>query len=419
MKKTLLAATLVALGLVFSFLVVPALSYAVNNSCTRVRDMPTSRAYLQAVAVNGRIYALGGSTLGDIDARSNEVILGANEEYDPATNMWQTKTAMPTPLKDFAAVVVENKIYCIFGEVNEVYDPATDSWQTKTAMPVASGYQATAQVVDGKIYVFIAAPERNLNEMYDPTTDTWTIKTPMPPCTINYRLTSAAVDGKIYLFTNQTQIYDPKTDTWTTAASIPRPQQYQIAAATTGIYAEKAIYIFGGRNTTNPISTASSVWTYFPADNSWSDDAVQLSITRMAFGVAVIADNFFLVGGAHNVFFTQLNWTEKYVPLSYSSANIDSSAEPIPETTTVPEPTYQQDIHPKVEPTPQQTTTPPVTALSTPQTAYSASASPNSISSPTLPELPVALTLIVLFAITGIVVGLVLLSLKAKKHAIP
>jgi N-acetylneuraminic acid mutarotase len=57
-----------------------------------------------ATTVNNKIYAIGGfygST--------------ANEAYDPLTDAWTTKTAMPTERWAHAAAVVNNKTYVIGG----------------------------------------------------------------------------------------------------------------------------------------------------------------------------------------------------------------------------------------------------------------------------------------------------------------
>src|SRR5450759_1465847 len=78
--------------------------------------------------------------------------VGTVEEYDPATNTWRERAAMPTPRNHATAGVVNGKIYVIGGRVGaafisagssnvdvvEEYDPASDAWGSARArMPSA------------------------------------------------------------------------------------------------------------------------------------------------------------------------------------------------------------------------------------------------------------------------------------------
>src|ERR1700726_4034952 len=65
-----------------------------------------------------------------------------SQSVSPGT--WTAKAPMPAVRGEVAAVVFENKLYAIGGNVannavprNEVYDPATDRWRTLAPMPVA------------------------------------------------------------------------------------------------------------------------------------------------------------------------------------------------------------------------------------------------------------------------------------------
>ena len=144
------------------FNVLPA--YAAGDEWSSKAPMPTARSALGTVAVDGKIYAIGGD---GIQAQ----ILNANEQYDPASNTWTTKAPMPTPRSYCAIAACQGKIYCIGGfdtqnvtGVNEVYDPITDAWTTKSPLPIQEAF-VTAQSVGGKIYCF----GNNFTLVYDPS----------------------------------------------------------------------------------------------------------------------------------------------------------------------------------------------------------------------------------------------------------
>src|SRR5258708_6096591 len=112
----------------------------------------------------------------------------------------------------------------------EAYDPATDTWTSKAAMPTAR-WELGVAVVNGIIYA-VGGQDAEPNglttvEAYDPATDTWTTKAPMP--TGRYRLGVAAVNGVLYAVgglhgltgVDIVEAYDPVTDTWTTKAPLP------------------------------------------------------------------------------------------------------------------------------------------------------------------------------------------------------
>ena len=60
------------------------------------------------------------------------------------------------------------------------YDPGTDKWTEKAPMPTTAREHLTSAVVDGKLYVIGGRSNGmsynvDANEVYDPKTDKWTI----------------------------------------------------------------------------------------------------------------------------------------------------------------------------------------------------------------------------------------------------
>jgi N-acetylneuraminic acid mutarotase len=202
---------------------------------TKMSTQP-NRTGLGVVAVDGKIYAIGGS------ARSVGVV-GSNECYDPVMDTWVTLEPMPTPREAFAIAVFEGKIYCMGGYNNdshnmylresifslptEVYDPVSNRWSIKTSAPFANGtWQSHA--INGYIFV-ISANNIGMDDykrdwyMYDPVADSWGIRTRTP--VVGRDIASVVVDDKIIVFGTLPQgnsdskdvktkvmAYNPKTD---------------------------------------------------------------------------------------------------------------------------------------------------------------------------------------------------------------
>src|SRR3989442_7402482 len=112
------------------------------------------RGEVAAATIDGKIYVLGGSALGD-DAQT------LNEEYDPATDRWRVRAAMPRGLSHVGAVGMNGRIYVVGGFIRNVhmgaqdaaleYDPAKDPWKTLTPMKTPRGSVGLA-ALNGKLY---------------------------------------------------------------------------------------------------------------------------------------------------------------------------------------------------------------------------------------------------------------------------
>ena len=319
--------------------VLPALSPQIQetgpppNSWVQKASMPTNRSTFGAAAINGIIYAIGGSTGPELIGPNtySDVTTNVTEAYNPATNTWTEKAQMPIPLSNFGVAVYQNKIYCIGQNQNEVYDPSTNTWETKTPMPAESS-QLQANVVNNKIYLIGGRPNGTVNEVYDPTTDSWAIKAPTPTAVADYA--SAVIDDNIYIIsgdvisaypndgpeniTNLTQIYNPLTNSWSLGAPIPMGVWNAAAGTTTGAEAPKAIYVMGGCNATYPSGAQVTNQMYFPENNSWGK-AAPMPIDRAWLSVAVMNDTLYAIGGGHNLFTETSTVNSQYTPFGEES----------------------------------------------------------------------------------------------------
>jgi N-acetylneuraminic acid mutarotase len=170
-----------------------------TDTWTRMADMPLERSAHVMVALNDRLYVIGGV------GPQPEVTL----EYTPATDTWNRRATMPSPREHLSAAAVNGRIYVIggrwqnrgnVGTVDE-YDPDSDSWRTRAPLPTARG-GLTAATVGERIHVvggeaFDPARTFGEHEVYDPAGDSWASAPPMPVA--RHGLASAGLDGRFYV----------------------------------------------------------------------------------------------------------------------------------------------------------------------------------------------------------------------------
>jgi Kelch motif len=356
------ATPLLILTLLMPLLIMPVkpVLAATPDTWTTVAPMQVARSKLGVVASGGKIYAIGGSTengyipntVGNNYAEKGWMS-NINEEYDPVTDRWVLKQPMPTARYEFAAAAYSNKIYCMGGitnwvsgqvtytKVNEVYDTATDTWEKKASVPYSP--EGQANVVGDKIYLVGGGEAETLNQIYDPETDLWTLGASLPE-KVSFQV-SVVLDGRIYVTglyqslgkessSSKNYVYDPPSNTWTSCAALPADAFSEAgvpwrgnwssegAGATTGANSAKRICVFFTQYVySGPLPNM----VYNAVDDSW-DRGADEPTNREGFGVAVLNDMVYLVGGKHleypfpddNYFtVTPLAANERYTPLGY------------------------------------------------------------------------------------------------------
>jgi N-acetylneuraminic acid mutarotase len=291
---------------------------------------------LGVAIADGKIYAIGGE--------NGEGVLNVTEAYDPATNEWTTRASTPTARSDFGIATYQDKIYIFGGTIGhgtgrgealltgatEVYDPETDTWETKTSIPTPR-QSLEGNMVSDKIYLIGGVRYVggfniwgfHENEVYDPDTDSWTTEAPLPTAVWSY--SSAVINDKIYLMgggnwttpgifpTTLNQIYTPENDTWSFGQDIPTGLWGAAAGATTGVSYPKRIYVLGGIFP-HVSDNHNLTQMYDPEANAWST-GTPIPTPRHGFGVAVIGDELYAVGGSDGITFLAVN--EKYTPTDY------------------------------------------------------------------------------------------------------
>jgi hypothetical protein len=295
-------------------------SAIIENAWVAKAPMHQARYGLGVIAVDGKIYAIGGTA--DSGGFISSV-LSTNEQYDPTTNTWVYKASMPTARVYFAIAAYLNKIYCFGGitgmgisetimpgmytdidtDAVEEYDTFTDTWTVKAHMPKGGGMHMSAQEVNGLVYVF---DSQNYVYVFNPLNDSWTEKNSLsiPPYT-------AVVDGKIiatgthgvrtnrtsYALANEVQqvaIYDPLTNNLTQGLDASIGVDAGNVGATSGFYAPRRLYVMGVKSSSSPSIPVNQA--YDPTTNTWTE-ATPMPTSRIHFGVAVVNDTLYAIGG--------------------------------------------------------------------------------------------------------------------------
>ncbi len=238
--------------------------------------LPTPRSGLAAgrTITGGKIYAVGGvNKNGDLDV---------NEEYNPATRIWQSRAAMPSKRKYPAAAFADGRLLVIGGMVSgtplgtvEAYNPAADTWATLPQMPTAR-FMATAVNINGSIYVSGGATVRRTGAYppYDPT------------------------GGDVAIvYVDAVEVYDPASNSWT---SVPEMPTARMGLGSAGLV-NGQLYAVGGLADGEPTALNER---YNPVLRQWEQRA-QMGVRRAGLAVAApsVSGSLFAIGGeiAQNV----------------------------------------------------------------------------------------------------------------------
>ncbi|MDF2748928.1 MAG: nanM 1 [Gaiellaceae bacterium] len=197
-----------------------------TDSWSQAAPLPERLDHIQGVALDGRIYYVGG--LESFPEPATGVVL----IYDPATDSFSRGAPMPRPRGGGGVAVHEGRIYYAGGLHEgeavpwfDVYDPRADTWTELPDLPRARDH-FQAQVVDGRFYA-IGGRETDVaailgeNDAFDFAREEWvTGLAPMPTPRAGYA--STVVDGEIVVLggegTERTfgevEAYDPRTNRW-------------------------------------------------------------------------------------------------------------------------------------------------------------------------------------------------------------
>jgi len=234
-----------------------------ENRWFEAASLPRGANHVAVTTLDGKIYALGGFTEQNRNPDSHAFV------YDPSLNQWSPISPLPRPRGAAAAVAMDGNIHLIGGASSptserasvgwhEVYDPKSDSWSMRKALPGARdhvgvvAYQNKIHIVGGRFNTF--EYNTDLHHVYLADKDTWEVRRPLPTARSGHglviykdRFFAMGGEGGIINRSGQQTVfgqmesYDPHNDTWQSHAPMPTPR-HAVGAVAIGDY----IYVAGG-----------------------------------------------------------------------------------------------------------------------------------------------------------------------------
>jgi N-acetylneuraminic acid mutarotase len=288
-----------------------------GGTWTKKAPMRHARNELQAAAVNGKIYAIGGGFTEMKDGKPiDNMTSGYTEEYDPGTDTWRERAPMPEGSTHNGIAVLDGKIYVAGGFAGNrhtlptaslfSYEPASDTWRKLTSLGGPLG-SISLTAVDGKIHAFggrVMGEDVTVgtHEVYDPKTDKWSAATPMPSSRDHAGIW--VVNGKVDIFGGRTggsdtsvalnEIYDPKSDKWSSAAPMPTGRSSSAFAEYRGL-----LFFAGGecRTVNGSRGSFNENEAYDPKSDKWRKLAA-LPVGRHGFAAASVGNTLYFLGGS-------------------------------------------------------------------------------------------------------------------------
>ena len=253
-----------------------------TDSWQNVAPLPRNLDHIQGIALDGRIYYVGGLAAWPKPAVDSVYV------YDPETNRFSTRRRMPRARGAGGVATHAGKIYYA-GGLNDgravrwfdVYDPKRDSWSRLPDMPRPRDH-FQAVVLGGKLYA-IGGRDSELGKEYSETdafdfaTGRWS--TGLAPIPTRRGGFAAAVLGEEILVIggedansahSEVEAYDVRGDRWRTLDPMPTAR-HGIQAIVCG----GAVYVAAGGRTQGGEHPSDVQEAYFPAGATGCGRAVR------------------------------------------------------------------------------------------------------------------------------------------------
>jgi len=261
-----------------------------NIDWTTLAPSPIARSEAAGAVVDGNLYIFGGYIKSTVKPFARPI--SRSDVYNPVNNTWTRIADLPNPLTHTATAVDGRNIYLAGGYPGTQnggqrfattavwrYNVDTKDWLAMPSLPEGRGGGALARL-DRELHFFGGSDINRANKgthwvlSLDNNTG-WRSAAPLP--NPRNHLADAQLGGKLYAIggqrgqdrelVTQTSVHrwNPATNKWTAVASLPRGRSH-ISAAT--FVMDNRIIVAGGEiSHTNSVS---DVTAYNPLSNTWT-----------------------------------------------------------------------------------------------------------------------------------------------------
>mmetsp|Transcript_10855 Transcript_10855/g.20344 ORF Transcript_10855/g.20344 Transcript_10855/m.20344 type:complete len:470 (-) Transcript_10855:92-1501(-) len=236
-------------------------------------SMPTARDVLAAAAIDGNIYAVGGT--------DGERAFGTVERFDAEDGTWSNVQPMPTPRAGLAAAAVSRSLYTVGGSDGtralgtvERYNVGTDQWEE--CPPLLTPRRGVAIAVSHRFVFALGGSDgmETLSTVERFNTEDGLSWEPMPPMPTPRRAAAAAVlNGRLYVVGGAggisqqdpslrvAEVFDLQEYTWKALPAMPSGRRGLSLLAAEGV-----IFALGG---SDGMKASNAVEVFDPASEAW------------------------------------------------------------------------------------------------------------------------------------------------------
>ena len=238
-----------------------------DDAWTTLTPLPAPRHHTAAAAIEGRLYVSGGSPSAT-DLTTETADLWALNVEDGGE--WEELEPLPQPRWGHRMVALDGRLYAVGGQPGpdvQVYDPEADSWSLGAPLPEVRDHLGVI-VHDGEIWVL--GGRDHLDDLtmrvdvYDPEADEWR-EGPALPAPVSAAAVGV-VDGHIHVVDGEDPatfgggvldahwVLEPGAGEWTQGPASRLP----VHGAADGVIDDR-LYVVGGASRQGALSTIS--WT--------------------------------------------------------------------------------------------------------------------------------------------------------------
>lgn len=280
-------------------------------------SLPEATQEIYPAVLNDEIFVAGGL------ARTDQNIKVLDNVFVLKDDVWQSTTKLPKPRHHGILASAHNKLWLFGGFVSSkrgqwtnsdsvmMLDQKKGQWISKTPMP--NPISETAAVsLNNKIHVIggrSPAGEQNglwhdhkdvgWHGVYNPESDIWKTAASLPiprnsACAVTYKQNIHVIGGRQVNGDNLDthSVFDVATDSWSSAEPLPQAQ-----AGLACVVYRHSIFVFGGEHFIDEGGVFAQVWRYDLQKKNWQQVSV-MPVPRHGLGAVTYHNKIWLIGGA-------------------------------------------------------------------------------------------------------------------------